>query len=442
MEPNSLLALRWLRSTYTQVWAVDTEYRQTPEGSPHVVCVVMREVFGRLPALHLFEHEFQKECPVDFSRSDVLFVSYAAPAEIGSFLQIGWPVPRNILDLFVEARMNANTIGDIKSIQRVKLLSTLAHYGLDSMDYVEKDEMRALILGKASYTPEERKRILEYCDKDVLAIIELLPFMLPEIPGLVDAIKTGDRKTGWVQALFRGRYQAAVTRIDREGVPIDVEMHDRLMTVRPQIRQRLIDETNLKYDVYTGDTFTLAKFTAFLNRQGIWWPQTRTGLPKTDEATFDSMRYTYPELNDLYHARKSIKELNASTLSIFADGCSRAYLNPFGSATSDERLQVKVATYLVNLTPERRQKLEEMPYSEFLRTTKWKHARWLILQFWKKCAYCDGRPTEVHHRQYDYGRLHLESLEGVCHTCDQELHGFVNETAPPLVNRRVRKSIG
>jgi DNA polymerase I len=296
MEPNSLLALRWLRSTYTQVWAVDTEYRQTPEGSPHVVCVVMREVFGRLPALHLFEHEFQKECPVDFSRSDVLFVSYAAPAEIGSFLQIGWPVPRNILDLFVEARMNANTIGDIKSIQRVKLLSTLAHYGLDSMDYVEKDEMRALILGKASYTPEERKRILEYCDKDVLAIIELLPFMLPEIPGLVDAIKTGDRKTGWVQALFRGRYQAAVTRIDREGVPIDVEMHDRLMTVRPQIRQRLIDETNLKYDVYTGDTFTLAKFTAFLNRQGIWWPQTRTGLPKTDEATFDSMRYTWLQM--------------------------------------------------------------------------------------------------------------------------------------------------
>jgi DNA polymerase I len=330
MESNSLLALRWLRSIYSQVWAVDTEYRQTPEGLPHVVCIVMREVFGRLPALYLFEHEFQKECPVDFNRSDVLFASYAAPAELGSFLQIGWPVPRNILDLWAEARMNANYIGQRS---RVNLLATLAHYGIDSMDYVEKEEMRALIMGKTSYTPEEQKQILEYCDKDVLAILELLPFMLPEIPGLVDAIKTGDRKTGWVQALFRGRYQVAITHIDREGVPIDVKMHDRIMTVRPQIRQRLIDETNAKYDVYTGDTFTLAKFTAYLNRQGIWWPQTRTGLPKTDEATFEMMRDSHPELDDLYHARKSIKELNASTLTIFADGRSRAFLNPFASNT-------------------------------------------------------------------------------------------------------------
>jgi DNA polymerase I len=330
MEPNSLLALRWLRSTYSQVLAVDTEYRQTPEGLPHVVCIVMREVFGRLPALRLFEHEFQKECPVDFSRPDVLFVSYAAPAEIGSFLQIGWPVPRNILDLWAEARMNVNYIGQRS---RVNLLATLAHYGIDSMDYVEKEEMRALVMNQTSYTPEEQRQILDYCDEDVSAITELLPYMLPEIPGLVDAIKTGDRKTGWVQALFRGRYQVAITRIDREGVPIDVEMHDRIMKVRPQIRQRLIDETNAKYDVYTGDTFTLAKFTAFLNRHNIYWPQTRTGLPKTDENTFDSMRHTYPELNDLYHARKSIKELNASTLSIFADGRSRAYLNPFASNT-------------------------------------------------------------------------------------------------------------
>jgi DNA polymerase I len=111
MEPNSLLVLDWLRRTYSQVIAIDTEYRPTPEGFPHVVCIVIREVFGRLPVLRLFEHEFPKECPVDFNRSDVLFVSYAASAELGSFLQIGWSIPRNILDLWAEARMNTNYIG-------------------------------------------------------------------------------------------------------------------------------------------------------------------------------------------------------------------------------------------------------------------------------------------------------------------------------------------
>jgi hypothetical protein len=333
MNPNSSLALGWLRRTYTSVWAVDTEYRPTPTGLPDVVCICAREVFDRFPALRLFAGEFPKECPIDFSRPDTLFVSYAAPAELGSFAQLGWAFPRNILDLFVEDRMIKNTIGDLKSIQKVKLLSTLASYGIDSMSYGEKDTMRALIMEQTSYTPEERERILNYCDEDVLAILDLLPIMLPEIPGLVDAIQNGAPKLEWVQALFRGRYQTAITRIDREGVPIDVPLFNRLMEMRPQIRQKLIDETNSKYDVYTGDTFTLAKFTAYLNQRGIWWPKTRTGLPKTDDETFGSMRYTYPELEDLYHGRKSIKELNATSITVFADGCSRAYLNPFGSST-------------------------------------------------------------------------------------------------------------
>jgi DNA polymerase I len=330
MEPDTLLALGWLRRTYSQVWAIDTEYRPTPEGIPVVVCLVAREVFGRQPELRIFEHEFPKECPIDFGRSDVLMVSYAAPAELGSFLQLGWAFPRNILDLWVEARMNANYIG---KRSRVNLIATLGYYGIDSMSYGEKEEMQALIMSKTSYTPEERIQILNYCDQDVLAILDLLPFMLPEIPGLIDASRNGSRKLGWVQALFRGRYQVAITRIDREGVPIDVEMHNRLMVVRPLIRQRLIDETNAKYDVYTKDVFTLVKFSAYLNRQNIWWPQTRTGLPKTDEATFEMMRDSYPELDDLYHARKSIKELNASTLTVYADGRSRAFLNPFASNT-------------------------------------------------------------------------------------------------------------
>lgn len=331
MDTNSLLALNWLHRTYAEVWAADCEYRQTPEGFPDVVCIVMQEVFDRRPALRLFVGEFPKECPIDFSRPNTLFISYAAPAELGCFLQLGWAFPRNILDLFAEARMNANVIGK-KS--RVNLLRTLAHYGVDSMSYVEKEEMRALIMDKQFYTPEERGRILDYCNEDVLAILELLPHMLPEIPGLIEAIQNGSRKVlGWSQALFRGRYQASITRVDREGIPIDVEMNNRLQAVRPQLRQRLIDETNLKYNVYTGDTFTMSKFVELLNRLNIWWPQTRTGLPKTDEVTFEMMCQTHPELRDLYHARKSIKELNASTLTVFADGCSRAYLNPFASNT-------------------------------------------------------------------------------------------------------------
>ena len=108
--------------------------------------------------------------------------------------------------------MELNVIG---TKRKVNLLTTLAYYGLNGMEYVEKEKWRDLIMKQEVYTPEELSGILDYCEKDVLAIEVLLPRMIPRIPGLVDCIKTGSKKKlGWSQALFRGRYMAATVRIN------------------------------------------------------------------------------------------------------------------------------------------------------------------------------------------------------------------------------------
>ena len=112
----------------------------------------------------------------DWTRCAVL--CYYASAEIGCHLALGWPVPERVLDLFTEFRNHTN---GIPTISGASLLGALAHYGLDSIGTVEKDEMRDLILRGGPWTDAEREAILDYCESDVEALARLLPAMLPKI---------------------------------------------------------------------------------------------------------------------------------------------------------------------------------------------------------------------------------------------------------------------
>jgi DNA polymerase-1 len=68
-------------------------------------------------------------------------------------------------------------------------------------------KMRDLILRGGPWSDAEREAILDYCESDVAALARLLPAML--------------RKIDLPRALLRGRYMAAVARMEHNGVPID-----------------------------------------------------------------------------------------------------------------------------------------------------------------------------------------------------------------------------
>jgi hypothetical protein len=42
--------------------------------------------------------------------TDAVFVAYYASAELGCFLELGWPLPVNVVDLFVEHRCETNGV--------------------------------------------------------------------------------------------------------------------------------------------------------------------------------------------------------------------------------------------------------------------------------------------------------------------------------------------
>src|SRR5262249_18727375 len=137
-------------------------------------------------------------------------VAYYASAEIGCYLALGWPVPRHVLDLCVEFKRL--TSGLTVSCGK-NLLGALAYYGLDGIEAVEKEGMRQLAMRGGPYTPEEQQALVDYCQTYVDALAKLLPRMLPQIipPSLDAAGQRGELG----RALLRGRYMAAVARMER-----------------------------------------------------------------------------------------------------------------------------------------------------------------------------------------------------------------------------------
>ena len=134
-------------SSMRDVWAVDFEFTAQTGERPVPLCMVARELrTGRTIRLWLADGP-PPRCPYP-TTPDSLFVAYYASAELGCHLALGWPLPERILDLFVEFRNGTNgratTAGD-------GLLGALAHFGLPSLDAVEKESMRELAMRGGTY---------------------------------------------------------------------------------------------------------------------------------------------------------------------------------------------------------------------------------------------------------------------------------------------------
>jgi predicted transport protein len=167
---------------------------------------------GRVIRLWRDELLALREAPFNVG-PDNLFVAFFASAEFGCFLELGWPLPDNVLDLYAEHRVATN--GE-KTPCGDGLLGALALRGLAHINAGEKEDMRRLILDRQCWSEDEKPRILDYCASDVTGTTSLFSKMAPSID--------------WPRALLRGRYMKAVGRMERTGVPIDTSLHREMVT--------------------------------------------------------------------------------------------------------------------------------------------------------------------------------------------------------------------
>ena len=314
---------------------VDFEFRIEPGGLPHVVCAVLRE-FGCGRELRLWRDDLlaMRQPPLDLEQ-DVL-VAYYASAEIACFLQLGWPLPRHVIDLYAEHRCLTNGLLLKPERQKTKsrsgktwkangrdsLLNALALRGLAHLDVDTKDAVRNLILTEPNPSPAQSAEIVNYCASDVLGAEALLRYMVER------------NQIDWPRALWRGRYTVAAARMERVGVPIDVALHQRLATNWTILRHELIASVNRSFDVFDGnDTFKANKFVAYLLRWNLPWPKLPSGALALDTETFDEMARFHPELRPLYEVRQSLGEMRLTGLAIGDDARNRSLLSVFQTVT-------------------------------------------------------------------------------------------------------------
>lgn len=174
------------------------------------------------------------------------------------------------------------------------------------------------------WTPEERIRILDYCQTDVDPLAQLFERMLAGL--------AADPK-GLARAILRGRAMPATARMEHLGVPIDGELLARLRKFWPDIKLKLIAEVNADYGVYEGTTFRSGLFELWSADNHMMWPRDEDGHLQLDRDTFSKMTPRYPQVQALGELRHALSEMKLESLAVGPDGRNRTLLSPFGAAS-------------------------------------------------------------------------------------------------------------
>src|SRR4051794_38767382 len=283
---------------YREVVILDFEWPYPADGKdngelPKPQCMCAKElVSGRVHAYWGEDLKKLKSPPFDIG-SDTVVVAYFAPAEASCFLELSWPRPANVIDLFAEDRAVTNGLLSRKKGQH-SLIGACARRRVPTMLGADKEEARDLLRGRNGWTAAEQEHIIRYCGADVEATGKLFTAM--EEAGEID----------WDCALLRGRYGWAVASMQRVGVPIDQDTLTRLNENWSSIKLDLIRSVDSAYGVYEGTSFKESLFADYLRRQGIAWPLLESGRLSLGDGTFRDMARRYPQIMPLKELRTSL----------------------------------------------------------------------------------------------------------------------------------------
>jgi DNA polymerase I len=280
---------------------------------PRPLCMHAKELRSGC-AWRLWRGEFGPAPPFP-TGPEALCVAYYSSAEWGCFTPLGWPMPTNVLDLFVEFRNRTN---GLTTPAGASLVGALTYFGLDHIGAAEKDNMRELILDGGPWSPDSRAAILRYCEDDVLALERLLLAMLPKID--------------LPRALLRGRYMKAAAAMEWAGVPIDVETLTLLREHWSHIQDDLIAGIDAEYHCFEGRSFRADRWEQYLAARGIPWPRLESGRLSLSDDTFRQMAKAYPAVSPMRELRSALSDLRLNDLAV-GSGRNRTILSAFRSRT-------------------------------------------------------------------------------------------------------------
>ena len=308
---------------FREIWAVDFEYHDggRPGNPQFPICMVAKELrSGRVIRAWRDELVDMDVPPFDIGANS-LYVAYLASAELHCHLMLGWPLPENVLDCFVEFRVRTN---GRPTPRGRSLIGALSWFNIDSISSEEKTRWRDLILSGGPWSHDEQIGILDYCQTDVDALDKLLPPL----------VRSLESRPHWLaHALLRGRYMRSVAAMEYRGIPLDGPALERLEKRWDYLKTELITRICSEFPVFDGTTFKQDRFEALLVERGVPWPRTDTGRLALDRETFRQQVRAHTWLAPIREARDNLSQMRLSSLTVGADGRNRTLLGVFGSKT-------------------------------------------------------------------------------------------------------------
>lgn len=299
---------------YDSVWVVKFAFSQPPGEVPAPFYLVAEDIrTGR--RIHLTGNDLQKSIPPFTTEEKSLFIGYDAAVEWGCFLSLDWPLPKQVIDLYVEFR---NLTYNLPVVEDYSLTNVLAYYSIDSPLVSGAQTIPERMTWREPFTGNEKHNLIQYCDDHVDCQVKLFYEMAANID--------------LPRALYRGRYMTTVAGMERNGIPVDVELLDRLNANWDAIKGRLIDALD-EHGLWEGTIFKVDRFTRFLMENKIPWPCCANGQLKLDKETFHEMARMYPELYKIQQLRYALSNLRLASLAVGHDGRNRTNIRPFRSKT-------------------------------------------------------------------------------------------------------------
>jgi hypothetical protein len=252
---------------FRKVWRIDYEFRQNKNHLPVPVAMFAKEHRTGQEVGPLTREQLLASTRLPFDTGpDVLVTSYSIVAELSCFLELGVPIPQNLICSYFEtcAVINGLDIEGLKE-RRPKLPEACELFGIEHTSLARKEYMRDLILNNEEYTPEQWLEIADYNRDDVLDEIALSEAIAPTID--VPA------------ALYRGRYGIAVAKMEACGIPISGRHLSAFQENWQGLRMFYIRRDDV-FGLYDANgSFKEERFITLAERKG-WasgWPRTATG---------------------------------------------------------------------------------------------------------------------------------------------------------------------
>ena len=410
---NDLLLLR-----YDEIYCWDFEFISKPGERHDVVSLAAVELrSGRTISMWRDELDALKGRPPFRTDDKVLFVSFVANAEICCHLALGWPVPKNILDLSPVFRCITN---GKDAPEGRGLIGMLRYFHLDAIDAKRKDAMRDRIMRGWPFTLAEIVQIKAYNVSDVQSLVRVLPKISPEME--LDI------------ALYWGEFAAVSAMMEHNGVPLNVEVHQQLADKETwrYIRDEMVPIIDAQYGVYVlgkdGWSFNMERWKAYLAREGITWP-TRTNVKGETiidmrRKTFETMSKGFPQLEPLRQLRHTHSKMRKIKLAVGSDGRNRTVLWPFKAKTS--RSQPKASLWIFSPAVWLRSLIKPAPGMAVA------YVDYVSMEFMLAASLSDGHcgPSNNMLEMYNSGDPYLafaKSVGAVPQSATKQSHGNVRD---------------